>query len=220
LNDVTLTTLRRTVPSGVCMLLLAACGGGDEPAAKAAATPADSASAAPAAALPAAPLAVPPGDSAAPVPVSTDSVSRAAKQILEAPVAGPVNVETLEDYQLTMERIRKLGQAGQSLGELQRRRPELRDSMRLEAFDPNAMYEKMNSIPDVRDAISRVGMTPREYATATAALMQAAMVSQMLQRGMQPQVEYNEANVKFVTDHWEEIMTLVRSMAPQQRPES
>lgn len=217
----TLTTLRRTLLSGACMLSLAACGGDDEPAAKTAATPADSAAPAPAAANPAAPVAATPADSAAPVPVSTDSMGGMAKQILEAPVKGPVNVESLENYELTMERIRKLGQAGQNLGELQRRRPELRDSMRLEAFDPNAMYEKMNGIPDVRDAISRVGMTPREYATATAALMQAAMVSQMLQRGMQPQVEYNEANVKFVTEHWEEIMALVRSMAPQgARPES
>ena len=66
--------------------------------------------------------------------------------------------------------------------------------MRLEAFDPNAIYEKLNSIPDVRDAIGKAGMSPREYATATAALMQAAMVRQMRAQGMQPPVQVNEAN--------------------------
>jgi hypothetical protein len=143
-----------------------------------------------------------------------------AENILKAPVTGPVNVEVLADYQLNMEGLRKLVRAGQNLGELQARRPELRDSMRLEAFDPNAIYEKLNSIPDVRDAIGRAGMSPREYATATAALMQAAMVRQMRAQGQQPRVQVNEANVKFVDENWAEIQQMMRSAAAQVRPRS
>ncbi|HLM68755.1 MAG TPA: hypothetical protein VK358_14545, partial [Longimicrobium sp.] len=140
--------------------------------------------------------------------------------ILNAPVKGPVNVQVLENYQLSMEGLRKLVRAGQNLGELQARRPELRDSMRLEAFDPNAIYDKLNSIPDVRDAIGRAGMSPREYATATAALMQAAMVRQMRAQGMQPPVQVNEANVEFVEKNWPEIQQMMQAAAAQVRPRS
>jgi hypothetical protein len=229
---VTSTIFRRSLLPGACALLLAACGGGDEDssAAQAAATPAAD-SAAPAA-LPApvtAPAAVPqpaaPADSATPNAAAPNAAAprgntSIAEQMLKAPVTGPVNVQALDNYTLTMERIRQLGRAGQSLGELQRRRPELRDSMRLEAFDPNAMYEKMNAIPDVREAIARVGMTPREYVTATAALTQAAAVSAMIRHGRTPTVEYNEANVRFVTEHWEEIQQLMRAFAAQATPQS
>jgi hypothetical protein len=224
---VTSKTFRRSLLSGVCALLLTACGGDDDDssAAQAATTPAAD-SAAPAA-LPApvtAPAAVPqpaaPADSATPNAAAPKGNTSIAEQMLKAPVTGPVNVQALDNYTLTMERIRPLGRAGQSLGELQRRRPELRDSMRLEAFDPNAMYEKMNAIPDVREAIARVGMTPREYVTATAALTQAAAVSAMIRHGRTPTVEYNEANVRFVTEHWEEIQQLMRAFAAQATPQS
>ena len=216
------TLFRRTLLSGACVLLLAGCGGDEaEPADNQA--PASADSAAPAFNAPAAPQAVP-ADTAAPnaattaAPAARDSAVTDA--ILKAPVTGPVNVQVLENYQLSMEGLRKLVRAGQNLGELQARRPELRDSMRLEAFDPNAIYEKLNSIPDVRDAIGRAGMTPREYATATAALMQAAMVRQMRAQGMTPPVQVNEANVEFVDKNWAEIQQMMQSAAAQARPRS
>ena len=221
----TLNHFRRGVLPGVCTLLLAACGGGGDESAPQAAAPADST--APAVAPVTAPAPIPTpgpaaGDSAAPATAPRPSSSQSlAEQALEAPVTGPVNAQVLDGYQLSMDRIRQLGRAGQSLGELQRRRPELRDSMRLEAFDPNLMYERMNAIPDARAAIASVGMTPREYVTATAALIQAAAVAGMKRRGMEPKGEYNERNVQFVTEHWDEIQSLMRSMAPQQpRPQS
>jgi hypothetical protein len=202
-------------------------GGGDDNAESAsprAAAPADSAG--PAFSAPATPATaeaapanpVAPGATAAPRISPRDSAITA--DILKAPVTGPVNVQVLENYQLSMDGLRKLVRAGQNLAELQVRRPDLRDSMRLEAFDPNAIHEKLNSIPDVRDAIARAGMTPREYATATAALMQAAMVRQMRAQGMTPPVQVNEANVEFVDEHWDEIQQLMRSAAEQARPRS
>lgn len=224
------TPFRRALLSGACALLLAGCGGGDDSAesvAKDAAAPAAD-SAGPAFSGPAAPPALP-ADSAAPqgqaAAPGAAAPSRArdsamADAILNAPVTGPVNVQTLENYQLSMEGLRKLVRAGQNLGELQASRPELRDSMRLEAFDPNAIYEKLNRIPDVRDAIGRAGMSPREYATATAALMQAAMVRQMRAQGMTTPAQVNENNVKFVDDNWGEIQQMMQAAAAQARPRS
>jgi hypothetical protein len=227
------TPLRRTLFSGACVLLLAGCGGdggdaetGGSDSTRAAAPAADSAG--PAFGVPAAPAVVAaPGDSAAPAAGPAAPVADAdrpvrdstkMKEILQAPVTGPVNVQTLENYALNMDRVRKLVAAGQNLAELQRRRPDLADSVRMQAFDPNAIYEKVNSIPDVRDAVTRAGMSPREYATATAALMQAVMVRQMRSRGMTPQVQVNEANVEFVDENWDEIMAIAQSMAQQVRP--
>jgi hypothetical protein len=225
---VILPIFRRALLSGAGVLLLAGCGGDEaETVPKdTAAAPADSAE--PAFSAPAAPGAVQgatPADSAAPNAAATPAQARArdsavADAILKAPVTGPVNVQVLENYQLSMDGLRKLVRAGQNLGELQARRPELRDSMRLEAFDPNAIYDKLNGIPDVREAIGRAGMSPREYATATAALMQAAMVRQMRAQGMTPPVQVNEANVRFVDEHWGEIQQMMQSAAAQSRPRS
>jgi hypothetical protein len=233
MESVILPDFRRALLSGACVLLLAGCGGDGE----AGSSGADSTQAAAAAdstgpsfGTPAAPAAMTaPGDSAAAVPGAATPAPVAAadrpvrdstkmKEILQAPVSGPVNVETLETYTLSMDRVRQLVRAGQNLAELQRRRPDLADSVRMQAFDPNAIYEKVNSIPDVRNAVAQAGMSPREYATATAALMQAVMVRQMRAQGMRPQVQVNEANVAFVDEHWNEIMQVAQSMAQQARP--
>lgn len=220
MDFVILPLVRRTLLPGACVLLMAGCGGDEAETASSGSIQADSA--APAAALVTPP--VTPGDSAAPgtapAPAASARDSALSDAILKAPVTGPVNVDALANYQLTMEGLRKLVRAGQNLGELQSRRPELRDSMRLEAFDPNAIYDKLNSIPDVREAIGRAGMSPREYATATAALMQAGMVRQLRARGVQPPSQVNEANVRFVDENWAEIQQMMQAAAAQARPRS
>jgi hypothetical protein len=226
LEFVILPIFRRTLLSGACVLLLAGCGGEDENAespSRQAAAPADSAGPAfsapdtSQAATPARPAAPIPGTAAQDLPVRDTTKLR---EVLAAPVTGPVNVQTLGNYQLTMEGVRKLVRVGQNLAELQARRPELADSARLQAFDPNAMYEKINSIPDLRDAVTRAGMSPREYSLAMAALVQAVVVYQMRERGTSPPVPVNEANVEFVDEHWDEIQQLAGSAVQQMRPRS
>jgi hypothetical protein len=227
MNSVTLSIARRVLLSGACVLL-AACGGDEAetssanaaasadsgagpsfsaPVGPQVAMPVPSDSAAPAAAAPTAPL--PPAAARA-----RDSAMTAA--ILQAPVTGPVNADVVGEYRLTMDGVRKLVGAGQQLAALQASRPELRDSMALDGFDPNGIYEKLNRYPEVRAAIAESGMTPREYATATAALMQAAMIRQMRARGMQPRVQVNEANVRFVDENWNEIQGILQAAAAQQ----
>ncbi|HEX6910293.1 MAG TPA: hypothetical protein VF142_07855 [Longimicrobium sp.] len=220
---------RRALLSGAGVLLLAGCGGDDSsdgtraPATQAAAPAADSAAspASPAVAADtsraAAPAAPAPSAAAQDRPIGDTA---ALEEALAAPVRGPVNVQTVGNYQLTMDGVRKLVRVGQSLAELQARRPELADSARLGGFDPNAMYEKINGIPEVRDAVTRAGMSPREYSVAMAALFQAVMVYQMRERGvsMPQQVPVNEANVEFVEEHLDEIQQVARSAMEQMRP--
>ncbi|HYR11764.1 MAG TPA: hypothetical protein VEQ60_28530, partial [Longimicrobium sp.] len=140
--------------------------------------------------------------------------AQATEAAAAAPAQGPVNTQAVNSYRLTMAKLRALVQAGRNIAELQARRPELRDSMRIPTMDPNLLYQKLNSVPDARAAVGRAGITPDEYALATAALLQASVVAEMRRRGEAPKGEFNEPNVKFVTDNWEEIQTLMRSAAP------
>lgn len=228
---------RRALLSGAGVLLLAGCGGDDAGegaeasatrATQAAAPAADSAAspAIPGVTADTAPTAAPAGaaaPAAAPAVAARDRpIGDTAKlrEALAAPVTGPVNVQAVGNYQLTMDGIRKLVRVGQSLAELQARRPGLADSARLGGFDPNAMYEKINSIPEVRDAVTRAGMSPREYSVAMAALFQAVVVYQMRERGVSTpqQMPVNEANVEFVEEHLDEIQQIARSAMEQMRP--
>lgn len=207
----------RTLLSAACVLLLAACGGGDdaETDSQARADSAPSFSAAPGSVVPAA-------DSAAPAQAAASRTADSAMvaAIPRAPATGPVNVQAVEGYQLTMDGLRKLVRAGQNLAALQARRPDLRDSMRLGSFDPNGIYEKLDRYPEVAEAIGAAGLTPREYATATTALMQAAMVREMRARGRSPQAQVSEANVRFVDENWAEIQQLMRSAAARIQPQA
>lgn len=215
--------VRGLVAAGA-LLIAAACGGGDETGA--AATPAANDSAAATAAAPnAAQQPAAPGAETN-VAAAMDSAMTPAQAAEVAAASqgaeGPVTVQALNSYQLTLPKLRALVQAGQNIGALQARRPELRDSMRIPTMDPNLLYQKLNSVPDARAAVNSAGITPEEYALATSALIQATMVHEMRRRGETPQGQFNEANVAFVRDNFEEIQTIMRNAAPRppagQRP--
>ena len=220
MDSVILKALRvRGLAAAGALLVAAACGGGDD-AKGASATPAAGDSPAVAGVGPAAAAAPNAAQQPAPAAQPNASVLDSAMTPAEATKAapalqGPVNVEVINGYQLSMDRLRKVVQGGQNLAALQARRPDLRDSMAIPTMDPNAVYERLNAVPEARAAIGQAGLTPREYATATGALIQAAMVYEMRRVGRQPQGEVNEGNVKFVADHWEEIQSMMRAAAPR-----
>lgn len=223
-----LKDLRLRGLSAACALLAAAaCGGGDDTADAAAPAKSGDSAAAPAAA--AAPSSPAPPPAAQPDAAILDSAMTPAQaaEVAQAPVPGPVNVEALADYELTMPRVRQMVEGSKNLALLQERRPELRDSMIIRTMDPNLLYQRINSIPDAREALARAGLTPQAYATGTAALLQAIMVYEMeRQGGKAPPVRYNEENVDFIAKHIQEIMQMMseagRSMPapPQQQPRS
>lgn len=197
------------------LLIAAACGGGEESGAPAAAVNADSAAtpaAAPAITPATAPVqqpAAPGAQPAAPVLDRAMTPAQAAQAAASAPPAGPVTPQALNSYQLTLPKLRMLAQAGQNMAALQARRPEVRDSMRIPTMDPNLLYQKLNSIPDAREAVTRAGFTPEEYVVVMAALLQATVVHEMRTRGQTPPGNFNERNAKFVGDNWEEIRTMM-----------
>jgi hypothetical protein len=214
----------RTLAAAGALMVAAACGGGDDEAAAgaSAAKGGDSATAAAAATTPGTaqqPQAAAPAAQSN-VPAVLDSgMATPAEAAKAAPaVQGPVNVQVLNSYELSMPKLRQLVQGGRNLAALQARRPELRDSMRISSMDPNAIYDRLNSVPAAREAIASAGLSPREYAVATAALLQAAMVYQMQQAGRElpKEARVNEANVRFVGENWEEIQTMMRSAAQGQ----
>lgn len=215
----------RGMAAAAALVLAAACGGDDEPDA-AATVVADTVAVVPAsvAALDSARGAAAPAvQPNAAVLDSGMTATRAADVAAAAPAPeGPVSLETLKNYRLTLPRLRTLVQAGQNIAALQARRPELRDSMRIPTMDPNLLYQKLNSIPAAREAVTRAGMTPREYALATAALIQASMVHELRRQGQAPEGDFNEANVQFVTENIEEIQAIMRGAGaapPAQRPD-
>ena len=210
----------RTLAAAGALLVATACGGGDDEAASGSSVAKGGDSATAPAAAAAAPGTAQQPQAAAPAtqpnaPAVLDSgMATPAEAAKAAPaVQGPVNVQVLNSYELSMPKLRQLVQGGRNLAALQARRPELRDSMRISSMDPNAIYERLNSVPDAREAVASAGLSPREYAVATAALLQAAMVYQMQKAGRElpAQAQVNEANVRFVGEHWEEIQTLMRS---------
>jgi hypothetical protein len=220
MDSVILKDMRGLV-AALALLATAACGGGDEKGASATPAAGDSGVVRTApGAVAAAPGAVQPFPSqpAAAPAAALDSAMDPREAVQAAggvQPQGPVAVQALQDYQLTMPRIRQLVQGGQAIAALQARRPELRDSMRVNTMDPNLVYQRLNSIPDARAAVESAGLTPREYTVAMAALIQAAMVHEMRRAGRDPEVPVNEANVQFVKDNWEEIQTLMRAAAPR-----
>jgi hypothetical protein len=210
----------RGLAAAGALLIAAACGGGGETGADAMATKNDSAAAPATAAAaaqatvqqPAAPggqPAAPGAQPAAPVLDSAMTPAQAARAAAAAPAAGPVTTQALDTYQLTLPKLRLLAQAGQNMAALQARRPEVRDSMRIPTMDPNLLYQKLNSIPDAREAVTRAGLTPEEYVVVMAALLQATVVHEMRSRGQTPPGNFNERNAKFVGDNWEEIRTMM-----------
>jgi hypothetical protein len=219
------TPLRLRALAACALLAAAACGGGDEKAdAAAPAQSADSATvpAPAAAAAPSTPAPAPAAQPDAPILDSAMTPQKAA-EVAKAPVQGPVNVDVLEDFELTMPRVRQMIRASQNLAQLQERRPELRDSMTIRTMDPNLLYQRINSIPEARDAVAQAGLTPQGYATATAALLQGIMVLEMEKAGRKPPpgIQYNEENVDFVAEHIQEIMQLMQEAGarmPQGQP--
>lgn len=220
----------RGAAAAAVLMLLAACGSetADETAGTAADTAALTVAEAPAAAFDSAQAAAARGDTAAvPLVPGAQPGAGAAAPGAAAPAApparparpapaNPITPEEVQRYPLTMDRIRQLVRAGQAIAEQQARNPALRDSMAVQAPDPNAILERLTNVAPAREAVARVGLSPRDYTLSTVALMQAAMVSQMRAQGAPPApIPVNEANVQLVTENWEEIQRLMQQAAPR-----
>ncbi|MBB4634417.1 hypothetical protein [Longimicrobium terrae] len=160
----------------------------------------------------------PPSPSAA--PARRDSASRRPGTQRPPPpvVTDLIKQMPVSDYRLSMEGLAKMRQAALNLADLQRTNPELASSLRMQQFNPDEVYERLNSIPAAREAVQRAGMAPRDYANAMTALVQAMVVHQISKAGQTAPIQANEANVRFIAEHEAEVMQMLRPPPGQARP--
>lgn len=134
------------------------------------------------------------------------------------------------DYELTMDKIDRLLQAQVNLAgaasrmtpaELQALEAEAEDSENMSLDDMAANVERH---PAARKAIEDAGLTPREYAIASLAMMQAGMAMSVLsmrpnedQDSLMRAMQANPENVRFLQENMPEITR--RQQAAQEEME-
>jgi len=78
------------------------------------------------------------------------------------------------------------------------------------------MERSIASVPHMADALARAGLSTREYAKFSLAMLQAGMVAAMKKSGtiktIPPETGVSPENVQFMIDHEKEIADLTRQM--------
>ena len=148
---------------------------------------------------------------------SADADTSAAATTTPA-AAATDDVEALRDYDLTMEKLDGLFEAQLAMARVaSRMTPAEREALAQQSSNSqNASIDDMvaniERNPPFRDALSEAGITPRDYAMTTAAMMQASMAMAVLQ--MRPNddpdsltraMDTNPGNVRFIQENMEEI---------------
>ena len=78
------------------------------------------------------------------------------------------------------------------------------------------MERSIASIPHMSDALAKAGLSPREYAKFSLAMLQAGMIAAMKKAGtiktIPPETGVSAENVQFMIDHEKELAELTRQM--------
>ena len=78
------------------------------------------------------------------------------------------------------------------------------------------MERSIASVPHMSEALAKAGLSPREYAKFSLAMLQAGMVAAMKKSGtiktIPPETGVSPENVQFMIDHEKEIADLTRQM--------
>lgn len=147
--------------------------------------------------------------------------------VLTAAVASPSMAQTgtkarvdadakeIQEYRLTSATLTKLGQVQENLYAAMKAHPELgkghADSSEDREDEPKTlddMAKRFDRIPEMKQAIVKSGLTPRQYALATMAMMQAGMSAAVMEMPgadkskIAPAVQ---ANIAFMKAHKTEI---------------
>lgn len=96
------------------------------------------------------------------------------------------DLETLSTYELTMEDLHKWARANTAVSAITRQRPDLEEQMAInpEEASIDGLADKLNNVPDVRDAIQSNGLSARQFTVITFTVMQVAMAQMALQQGV------------------------------------
>ena len=150
----------------------------------------------------------------------TDAEAAASGEAAGATATGSAAADLgeLRDYELTMDRIDRFFEAQLNVARAaSRMTPAERDAMADDASDSaNASLDDMAANierhPVVRDAIEDAGLSPREYATLTMAMMQAGMAMSILamrpnddQDSLMREMNTNPENVQFLRENIEAL---------------
>ena len=124
------------------------------------------------------------------------------------------DLREIQNYRLTTKTLARLAQVQENIYALLKANPDLAkrhadtDSRDESAQTLDDMAKRFERIPEMRRAIVKAGLTPREYMLATMALLQAGMSAALIEA---PGVDQNtiapgvRANVAFVKAHQAEM---------------
>jgi hypothetical protein len=126
----------------------------------------------------------------------------------------------LSRYRLTTADLRKLGVAYQNLKRIAQQHPNLAEGEE-EGQSGGSLDEiaaEIERVPQMRKAIEDAGLSAREYAVVSLALMQASAANMLVQQGAKPdsiarEIGTHPDNVRFAKEHEAEVARLQRALA-------
>jgi hypothetical protein len=120
-----------------------------------------------------------------------------------------------------MHKVNKYGEAMRNLAQSMRNIPESqRPNINASNMSLDQYANALNSNPQIRDAIRRANMTPKDFAYTMFALLSASMASSIIQ--MRPndnadslarEMQANPKNIRFVREHEAEIKQMQEEMS-------
>jgi hypothetical protein len=155
------------------------------------------------------------GSDAAAVPdVSADAPDAAAGSVDD-------DQREISRHQLTTADLRKLTRAHENMKRLvqqQRAAPESEEEFAPGAESLSDIAAEIERTPQMRKAVEDAGLTARQYALMSFALMQASVADLLVKQGAKPDSVASElgihpANLRFVREHEAEIARLNRILA-------
>ena len=130
------------------------------------------------------------------------------------------DIAEVGDYRLKMDDVRRMHDAQLEIYRAIQANPELAQlaSMEAEEFSLDAVEQRFNSVPEIREAIEEAGLSVREYGVIMVALFQASFAQASLEMGAQrdsvlASSGMNPDNLDFVAENREELRRLQRGLA-------
>jgi hypothetical protein len=131
----------------------------------------------------------------------------------------------MQHYLLTVDKVQRVGEVFQDLGQLAQKNPQLASTMESESDkdnsddDLNAMERRFSGHPEVVNVLKSHGFTPHEFVLFQMVLLQAGFAEAAKQAGADPAKlvsdgHVNPANLTFVEQHKAELEALKARTEP------
>jgi hypothetical protein len=120
----------------------------------------------------------------------------------------------LYNYVLTMDKLQKLSNSTKQLQAVAKQHPEINEDGDAKSIDD--MVKKFQKYPDAMAVLSKIGLSPREYAVGFMTTIQAAMAVGFKKNGTYKEYPpkmlalVSKANLDFTEQHWDEIQKMAQ----------